>query len=123
DPLAPLGVALAAEAANDDSAFVEPGAASAAAPLGPRLTRSIVDVLQVQSRRLQVMSDELAAARAALDERKLVERAKGVLMRHQGLAEDEAHRLLRQTAMNQGRRIAEVAQAVLAMESFLPARG
>jgi AmiR/NasT family two-component response regulator len=122
DPLTPLGVAVASKAANDDAAFAEPGAAATAAPLGPRLARSIVDVLHAQSRRLQVMSDELAAARAALDERKLVERAKGVLMRHQGLAEDEAHRLLRQTAMNQGRRIAEVAQAVLAMESFLPAR-
>lgn len=91
-------------------------------PLGPRLTRSIVDVLQAQSLRLQAMSDELAAVRAALDERKLVERAKGVLMRHQGLAEDEAYRLLRQTAMNQGRRLVDVAQAVLAMAELLPRR-
>ena len=68
------------------------------------------------------MSDELAAVRASLEERKLVERAKGVLMRHQGLAEDEAYRLLRQTAMNQGRRIVEVAEAALAMEAFLPGR-
>ena len=122
DPLTPLGVAVSSKAATDEAANPDPAAAATAAPLGPRLARSIVDVLHAQSRRLQVMSDELAAARAALDERKLVERAKGVLMRHQGLAEDEAHRLLRQTAMNQGRRIAEVAQAVLAMESFLPAR-
>ena len=68
------------------------------------------------------MSDELAAVRASLEERKLVERAKGVLMRHQGLAEDEAYRLLRQTAMNQGRRIVEVAEAALAMEAFLSGR-
>lgn len=92
-------------------------------PIGPRLTRSIVDVLQAQSLRLQAMSDELAAVRATLDERKLVERAKGVLMRHQGLAEDEAYRLLRQTAMNQGRRLVDVAQAVLAMAELLPRRG
>jgi hypothetical protein len=91
-------------------------------PLGPRLTRSIVDVLQAQSLRLQAMSDELAAVRATLDERKLVERAKGVLMHHQGLAEDEAYRLLRQTAMNQGRRLVDVAQAVLAMAELLPRR-
>lgn len=43
-------------------------------------------------------------------------------MRHQGLAEDEAHRLLRQTAMNQGRRSADVAQAALAIAAFLPER-
>ena len=91
-------------------------------PMGPRLAASIVDVLHAQSSRLQAMSDELAAVRASLEERKLVERAKGVLMRHQGLAEDEAYRLLRQTAMNQGRRIVEVAEAALAMEAFLPGR-
>lgn len=52
----------------------------AADPFGPRLTRSIVDVLQAQSRRLQAMSEELAAARASLDERKLIDRAKAALM-------------------------------------------
>ena len=124
---APLGVLAAAEAADDPSAGFaaaadELAAGAGSGPLGPRLTRSIVDVLHAQSCRLQAMSDELAAVRASLDERKLIERAKGVLMRHQGLGEDEAHRLLRQTAMNQGRRLVEVAQAVLAMETLLPGR-
>ena len=88
-------------------------------PLGPRLTRSIVDALQAQSLRLQAMSDELAAVRATLDERKLIERAKGVLMRHQGLAEDEAYRLLRQTAMNEKKKIAEIAQSVVTAAGLL----
>ncbi|MFU2488273.1 nitrate- and nitrite sensing domain-containing protein [Thauera sp. WH-1] len=88
--------------------------------LGPRLTRSILDTLQAQSRRLQAMGDELATVRATLDERKLIERAKGLLMAHQGLSEEEAYRLLRQTAMNQGRRLVDVAQAVLAMAELLP---
>jgi hypothetical protein len=87
--------------------------------LGPRLGRSIVDLLQAQSRRLQAMGEELAAARAALDERKLIERAKGLLMPCRGLSEDEAYRLLRQTAMNQGRRLAEVAEATLALADVL----
>ncbi|ENO77072.1 ANTAR domain-containing protein [Thauera sp. 27] len=90
--------------------------------LGPRLRRSIVDALHAQAQRLQAMNDELAAVRTALDERKLIERAKGELMRHQGLAEDEAYRLLRRTAMNQGRRLVDVAQAVLAMSDLLPPR-
>ena len=92
----------------------------AADPFGPRLTRSIVDVLQAQSRRLQAMSEELAAARASLDERKLIDRAKAALMRHQGLSEDAAYRLMRQTAMNQGRRLPDVARAVIELEPLLP---
>lgn len=118
---APLG-ALVGEAGGAVSNRPAGDEAAGSEPLGPRLTRSIVDVLQAQSLRLQAMSDELAAVRATLDERKLVERAKGVLMRHQGLAEDEAYRLLRQTAMNQGRRLVDVAQAVLAMAELLPRR-
>ncbi|MCW5581048.1 MAG: nitrate- and nitrite sensing domain-containing protein [Luteimonas sp.] len=97
-------------------------AAAAAEALGPRLTRSIVDTMQAQSRRLQQMSDELAAVRAALDERKLVERAKGLLMSHHGVGEDEAYRLLRQTAMNQGRRLVDVARTLLVMAELLPPR-
>ncbi len=89
-------------------------------PFGPRLTRSIVDVLQAQSRRLQAMSEQLAAARASLDERKLIDRAKAALMRHQGLSEDAAYRLMRQTAMNQGRRLPDVARAVIELEPLLP---
>jgi AmiR/NasT family two-component response regulator len=120
---APMGVFIAEQAAEPGSAADDArDAAVTADPLGPRLTRSIVDALHAQSRRLQAMSDELAAVRAALDERKLIERAKGVLMRHQALAEDEAYRLLRQTAMNQGRRLVDVAQAVLAMAELLPRR-
>ncbi len=89
-------------------------------PFGPRLTRSIVDVLHAQSCRLQAMSEELAAVRASLDERKLIDRAKGVLMRHHGLSEDAAYRLMRQTAMDQGRRLPDVARAVIELEPFLP---
>ncbi|MCM8564120.1 nitrate regulatory protein [Thauera linaloolentis] len=109
---APLGMLTGAEvAAGEDDAGAE--------VLGPQLGRSIVDLLHAQSRRLQAMREELDAARAALDERKLVERAKGLLMSCRGLSEDEAYRLLRQTAMSQGRRLAEVAGATLALADVL----
>ncbi len=90
-------------------------------PYGHQLARSILDTLQAQSRRLQAMQDELAAVRAALHERKLVERAKGLLMAHRHLGEADAHRLLRETAMHQSRRLVEVAESVLAMAELLPA--
>ena len=87
--------------------------------IGPHLQRSVLDMVQDQSRRLQVMEDELVVARAALSERKVVERAKGLLMAHRRLSEAEAHKMLRQTAMNQNRRLVDVAESVLAMSDFL----
>jgi AmiR/NasT family two-component response regulator len=76
--------------------------------------------VQEQSHRLQAMSDELETVRAALNERKLVERAKGLLMAHRRLSEEEAHKMLRRTAMSQGRRLVEVAESVLSMAEYLP---
>ncbi|CAN5486388.1 nitrate regulatory protein NasR [soil metagenome] len=89
------------------------------APYGPQVGRSILDMVQDQASRLQEMSDELETVRASLNERKLVERAKGLLMAHRKLTEDEAYKMLRQTAMNQNRRLTDVAQSVLAMADFL----
>jgi hypothetical protein len=97
-----------------------PQTPAGAAPYGRQLERSILDMVREQSRRLQAMSDELETVRAALNERKVVERAKGLLMAHRHISEQEAHKMLRQTAMNQGRRLVEVAESVLAMAEFLP---
>lgn len=97
-------------------------AASAAAPAlyGPHLERSILELVQEQSQRLQAMGDELDAVRATLNERKAVERAKGLLMAHRAMSEDEAYKTLRQMAMNQNRRLVDVAQAVLSLADVLP---
>ncbi|MCJ0762508.1 nitrate regulatory protein [Variovorax terrae] len=99
----------------------EAGAAGPGTPAhyGPQLERSILGMVQEQAHRLQAMSDELETVRAALDERKLVERAKGLLMARRRLGEDEAYKMLRQTAMNQNRRLVDVARAVLAMADYL----
>jgi hypothetical protein len=110
------------------SSFFEDNTLHAAAPpagsppvlYGPQLERSILDMVQEQSLRLQSMGDELQTVRAALTERKLVERAKGLLMAHRRINEDEAYKLLRQTAMNQNRRLTEVAEAILSMAALLP---
>lgn len=102
------------------------GATGGDAPVsryGHHLERSVMEMVQEQSRRLQSMGDELATVRASLDERKLVERAKGLLMAHRRLSEEEAHKMLRQTAMNQNRRLVEVAESVLAMAELLPVAG
>ena len=61
---------------------------------------------------------EIRDLRQRLEARKLIERAKGLLMTRQGLAEEEAFRVLRRTAMNRRRSMAEVAQAVILAESM-----
>jgi hypothetical protein len=102
--------------------FFDDADAQAAAPaqFGRHLERSVLDMVQEQSHRLQAMSDELETVRASLNERKIVERAKGLLMAHRRLSEEEAHKMLRQTAMNQKRRLVDVAESMLAMADYLP---
>ncbi len=110
-------------AAFFDNTPAAPGATPPAANTalyGRQLERAILDLVQDQSRRLQLMSDELDTVRSALNERKLVERAKGLLMAHRKLSEEDAHKMLRQTAMNQNRRLVDVAESVLAMADYLP---
>ncbi|MCV0437031.1 MAG: nitrate- and nitrite sensing domain-containing protein [Hydrogenophaga sp.] len=89
---------------------------------GLELDRSILELVQEQARRLQTMSEELDTVRASLNERKLIERAKGLLMAHRHLSEEEAHKTMRQMAMNQNRRLIEVAETVLSLAEVLPER-
>ena len=56
---------------------------------------------------------ELERARAALRERKVIDRAKAILMKREGLSEQDAYALLRRTAMNQNRRIVDLARAIV----------
>lgn len=87
----------------------------------PQLGQSVIALVQEQAQHLQSMRHELETVRAALTERKTLERAKGLLMTHRGINEAEAHKLLRQTAMNQNRRLIDVAEAMLSMAELLPA--
>lgn len=65
------------------------------------------------------MARELEEARSALAERKTIDRAKGILMRTKALTEEEAYQRLRRTAMNQNRRIIEVAQSLVLAADLL----
>ena len=65
------------------------------------------------------MREELDRTKRALEERKVIDRAKGILMRLRNIGEEEAHALLRRTAMNENRRIADVAQSVLTAADLL----
>lgn len=83
---------------------------------------SLVELLQSQSERLVRMESELEAARRALHERKVIERAKGVLMSRLGLNEEAAFRALQKTSMDQNRRLLDVAEATLSLPDIAFAR-
>ena len=65
------------------------------------------------------MRDELAETKRALEERKLIDRAKGLLMKAKGMNEDDAYALMRKTAMDQGKKITDVAQALVTAAELL----
>lgn len=62
---------------------------------------------------------ELDEARSALAERKIIDRAKGILMKQRGISEDAAYAMLRKAAMNQKRKIADIAASVVSAADLL----
>jgi response regulator NasT len=82
----------------------------------------IQPVLEAAIARFHVVArlrSELAATKAALEQRKTLDRAKGMLMKAKGIGEEEAYALLRKTAMAQGRKVADVAQALITAADLL----
>lgn len=81
--------------------------------------KPVLDAAIARFHMFQRMRAELAATRRALEERKVIDRAKGLLMKARGIGEDEAYSLLRKTAMSQGRKIADVAEALVTAAGLL----
>jgi len=75
--------------------------------------KAIVDVACARFEAFQALRGELEAAREELVARKVIERAKGLLMKAKGLDEETAYAQLRRMAMNRGKRLVEVAQSVV----------
>jgi two-component system, response regulator / RNA-binding antiterminator len=74
---------------------------------------SILDLCISRFNAFSRLQNELERAKDALEERKIIDRAKGALMKAKNLNEEEAYALLRRTAMNENKRIIEIAQSVL----------
>lgn len=81
--------------------------------------KSILDVAVLRFNAFDRLQRELDTAKTKLAERGTIEKAKGILMRTRGMSEADAHAALRKTAMNQGRRIVEVAESLLLAETLL----
>ena len=65
------------------------------------------------------LQDELDRTKSALEERKVIDRAKGILMKLKGLTEEEAYVLMRSTAMREKKKIGEIAQSILTASELL----
>jgi len=81
--------------------------------------KSILDTAVSRFNAFSQLRDELDRAKQELEERKIIERAKGILMRDRGLSEEAAYALLRKAAMNENRRLAEVAQSLITATRLL----
>ena len=87
--------------------------------LAPERIRPILAVAMARFQHQEALLAELDSARGELQERKLIERAKGLLMQRQGLSEPEAHARLRKVAMNKGMKLADVARQMIDMAELL----
>ncbi len=81
--------------------------------------KSILDLCISRFNAFARLQDELERTRNALGERKVIDRAKGILMKIKNISEAEAYTLLRKTAMNENKKIAEVAQSVVTAAELL----
>lgn len=104
-PTSPLGTL-------QDSPGVTPG-------VNVKFARSIYELVQGQAQRLERMSGELAEVRQALEERKLIDKAKGILIQSRGITEEEAYKQLRQSAMDSNKRIIDVAINIISVADML----
>jgi response regulator NasT len=81
--------------------------------------KTILDLCISRFNAFSRLQDELDRTKSALEERKVIDRAKGILMKAKNMSEEDAYALLRRTAMNEKKKIAEVAQSVIiASEMF-----
>lgn len=85
----------------------------------PERLKPILDAAIARFHMFQRMRVELAATKRALEERKLIDRAKGIIMKARGVDEGEAYAILRKAAMDQGKRVADVAQALVTAAGLL----
>lgn len=96
------------------------------AGLSAQRIRPILDVAMARFQHEQALQQELTATKtelgelsAALQERKVIDRAKGLLMQRQGLSEQAAFAKLRKAAMDKGLKLADVAQRMLDVADLL----
>ncbi len=110
---------------NDEDTTHVPAAIAAGvtayvvAGMAPERVKPVLEVALARFHHEEGLRRELADARTELSDRKLIERAKGILMTRQGIPEPEAYARLRKTAMDKGLKIVDVAQRIIDVSDLL----
>ncbi len=115
-------VAMFVDQSDDNMTSAAVAAGLSAYVVGGLVPERIKPVLKTAIARFQMVSQmrlELQAAKKALADRKIIDRAKGLLMRARGISEEEAYALLRSTAMDQKRKVIDVADALITAADLL----
>ncbi|WP_339032708.1 ANTAR domain-containing protein [Bradyrhizobium symbiodeficiens] len=81
--------------------------------------KPILDLCVSRFNAFAKLQEELERTKSQLEDRKIIERAKGILMKVKGLTEDEAYVLLRSTAMREKKKIGEIAQSIITASEML----
>jgi two-component system, response regulator / RNA-binding antiterminator len=81
--------------------------------------KHILDMSIMRFNAFSRLEGELEQTKSALEERKVIDRAKGILMKAKNLTEEEAYTLMRRTAMNEKKKIAEIAQSIITAAEML----
>src|SRR5512139_3141797 len=81
--------------------------------------KPILDLCISRFNAFSKLQDELDRTKSALEDRKVIDRAKGILMKLKGLTEEEAYVLLRSTAMREKKKIGEIAQSIITASELL----
>jgi two-component system, response regulator / RNA-binding antiterminator len=81
--------------------------------------KPILDLCILRFNAFARLQDELDRTKSALEDRKAIDRAKGILMKLKGLTEDEAYVLLRSTAMREKKKIGDIAQSIITAAELL----
>ena len=87
--------------------------------LNAKRVKPILDVAILRFKVFQKMREELDKAKSDLASRKTIERAKGLLMEQRKMSEEDAYRLLRETAMKEGKPILEIADNLISIARLL----
>lgn len=115
-------IAMFVDESDDESiaASVEAGVSAYVVDgLSPGRIRPLLDLAVRRFNAFARLEADLADARGKLADREAIDKAKRILMDSRGMPENEAYAELRKTAMNQGRRIADIAEALITAEKLL----
>lgn len=89
------------------------------AGMQPERLQPILDVAVARFAQNRALRDELKSTQERLAERKIIERAKGILMKQKGVTEDEAYRVMRKLAMDRNRKLLDIAQQIIDVTDLL----